>query len=162
MSVGDAVRRGSHGSTFIVRTDLGSVEVVGTRFDVRERGKKLFVQCFEGKVKVYPLQEDPILLQAGQDLLSSNGFSGAPDEVISNKARWTEGFSEFKRTPVPEVLEEIERQYPITILNKEEIANDTFSGAFVHNNVDSALYIVLKPYAFGFRMEADKVLIYKK
>ena len=39
------------GDGFQVKTKLGQVEVLGTRFLVSETGEQLKVQCFEGKVK---------------------------------------------------------------------------------------------------------------
>jgi len=39
------------GKTFTVKTDLGTVQVLGTRFDVESRDSIFKVVCYEGSVK---------------------------------------------------------------------------------------------------------------
>lgn len=40
------------GKTFTVSTEAGDVTVLGTKFLVDQQGKKMFVNCEEGSVKV--------------------------------------------------------------------------------------------------------------
>ena len=50
------------GKTFTVSTEAGDVTVLGTKFLVDQQGKKMFVNCEEGSVKVETAQGDALLL----------------------------------------------------------------------------------------------------
>ena len=54
---GEAFFSVQKGSTFKVVTPNGTVEVLGTQFNVRAWGEKLYVECYEGKVKVVSQQQ---------------------------------------------------------------------------------------------------------
>ncbi|CAN0378588.1 unnamed protein product, partial [Ectocarpus sp. 4 AP-2014] len=65
---GEAFFKVAKGAKFEVKTDIGTVTVLGTRFNVKQRGKLLEVQCFEGLVNV-TIDTVNNKLRAGETLL---------------------------------------------------------------------------------------------
>ena len=66
--VGEAFFNVKKGNTFQVQTDKGIIEAVGTKFNVRAWGDKLYVECYEGSVQVIN-QQQTITLVVNQSCL---------------------------------------------------------------------------------------------
>ncbi len=102
---------------FTVRTRIGDVEVLGTRFDVRVEGTALRLVVTEGQVALTAGGRREIVV-AGQIATVTDGeaplvIRGAnPDTALT----WMRGFLVFQDTPLRQAAREIERRYGIQIL----------------------------------------------
>src|SRR5690606_17662150 len=108
---GEAYFQVEKGNRFTVVTSAGNVSVLGTHFNVKQRGNYFEVTCFEGLVAV-KTPTDSILLPAGKNFQIINGRvkQGITDRVEPNL---TTGISSFESVPFKEVLAEFERQYNV-------------------------------------------------
>ena len=145
------------GSAFSVITDQGKVTVLGTEFNVKERDKFFEVACYEGKVAVetmnseYTLQVGDILrLVDGKVQLITTSFS---------KPSWLDEKSIFKSTPIVEVLDELERQYGITISGDLRNSKSPFTGNVTHKNLEMALQAVTIPLNLTYTITGDDVVL---
>lgn len=151
---GEAYFKVAKGAKFDVVTSEGTVSVVGTQFNVKQRGSYFEVECFEGIVKVTSPNATE-QLTAGNRFRFSNGTASLGKTTYQNP-QWTKNVSSFERVPFSEVVAELERQYDITV-QMENISDELlFTGGFVHDNLDNALKSVSEPLNLGFRIASGK------
>ncbi|BAO75746.1 FecR family protein [Winogradskyella sp. PG-2] len=155
---GEAYFKVAKGKTFDVHTNNGVVTVVGTEFNVKARKNYFEVVCYEGIVKVV---SGTVIRQltAGQTYrILNNTFS--EDTIRDIVPQWTINKSRFKRIPIAEVIEELERQYNIKVDFSNVDTTRLFSGGFVHNNLENALISITKPMNLAFEISSsNQVLI---
>ncbi len=151
---GEAYFKVAKGAKFDVVTSEGTVSVVGTQFNVKQRGSYFEVECFEGIVKVTSPNATE-QLTAGNRFRFSNGTASLGKTTYQNP-QWTKNVSSFERVPFSEVVAELERQYDITV-QMESISDELlFTGGFVHDNLDNALKSVSEPLNLGYQIASEK------
>lgn len=147
------------GSTFDVITSNGTVSVLGTSFNVKQRGNYYEVICYEGKVGVRTSKHKNTTLTAGTGYRDAYGTEERFQATLSDQPEWLSGKSSFFRAPYFVVLEELENQYDITIELQNLDLNRTFTGSFPNNDLDVALDAVTVPSGYLYQIKDDKVLI---
>ncbi|MEN1786017.1 MAG: FecR domain-containing protein [Bacteroidota bacterium] len=147
---GEAFFDVAKGSKFDVVTSEGTVTVVGTEFNVKQRGDFFEVACFEGVVRVESNGQTEIL-RAGDNLKQ---FEGAFYKGKNNyqEPQWTNNTSYFQRVPLIEVFEELERQYALTVIFDDINTDQLFTGGFAHQNLDSALIALSEPLGLDYEI----------
>lgn len=150
---GEAFFKVKKGKNFLVQTNNGNVQVLGTSFNVLARKERLEVKCHTGKVGVTPFGEKEM-----QAILPGEGVIAVKGSVIQKisfdpklQADKLYQQSSFSNTPLIEVLEEMERQYNITIDSPSNIGTKMYSGTFPHNHLETALKVVFE--AMGLKYE---------
>jgi transmembrane sensor len=148
---GEAYFRVSKGKRFEVQTSLGKVSVLGTQFNVKARKNRFDVICYEGRVKVN-YASTQIVLTHGQSVTFENGKQfNTP--VTSSKPEWMDNQLCFNKENIKSVLDEVQRQYNITIeLNAKDTAS-LFTGKLPTKDLNTALQILSTTY----HLEAKKV-----
>jgi transmembrane sensor len=157
---GEAFFKVAKGSKFDVETTSGTVSVVGTQFNVKNREGYFEVKCFEGLVSVAYMNKE-YLLPAGKSLrvINENVFLNSTKLL---KPTWIDNFSTFKSVPLFEVIAEFERQYDYEVEVPEGF-DDTllYSGKFVHNDKNLAIQSITLPFNFDYSIIKNKI-IFKK
>ena len=156
---GEAFFDVSKGASFVVHTELGKIEVLGTEFNVKHRAGYFEVKCFEGKVRV-SLENQQEELEAGDNIR----LTGENYELGSNfhqEPQWTNNLSSFQRVPLFEVIAELERQYNIKVVLHDVRPNILFTGAFAHGDLELALQSVTVPLDLQYTsVSSNQVSIY--
>ncbi len=150
---GEALFHVQKGKPFIVNTPNGKIEVLGTSFNVRAWGSNLYVECYHGKVRVTSKNQSAILSQ-NQSVNVVDGQMKTEQNIKHEKPLWSTGNSRFYEEDIQEVLAEIERQFDVKVNFK--IANRSFSGAFRHDDLESALNNICKPLGIDYTISTDK------
>lgn len=129
------------GNTFQVKTKLGTVEVLGTRFLVDENTDSLNVQCYEGKVKTL-ISGNSFLLGPGNRLLRKEEKVQKSDFERNNQFPEFALFSRsYEDESLLKVIHEIENFYNIDIhLNAE--SERRFRGELNTGDLSATLDIV--------------------
>lgn len=158
---GEAFFEVKKGKPFIVETDQGTVEVLGTRFNVQARANGFKVDCLSGKVRVTNRSKASRILTAGLSTSQSkNGVLAAAIPLDTNLiGAWREGRFFFTDVALQEVLEEIERQFDVTVQTSPEILARRTTTFFERENLDSALYKVCWPMQLEARRKGKTVVI---
>lgn len=158
---GEAFFDVASGSTFDVNTPSGTVTVLGTEFNVKQREGFFEVQCFEGSVQVITEIHSEVL-EAGENFrLTTGSFETGINKY--GEPQWTKDLSTFQRVPLMEVVAELERQYGVDITLRNVKSNILFTGAFVHGDLDVALRSVTEPLDLQFSFESEnQVSIYPR
>ncbi|WP_273565820.1 FecR family protein [Maribacter halichondriae] len=156
---GEAFFKVAKGAKFDVVTSEGTVSVVGTQFNVKQRGSYFEVECFEGIVKVTsPNATEQIT--AGDRFRFSNGKASLEKTTYQNP-QWTRNVSSFERVPLSEVISELERQYNIKVQMVNISTDQLFTGGFVHDSLENALKSISEPLDLEYRIEnGNSVSIY--
>lgn len=157
---GEAYFKVSKGNTFDVVTTAGTITVVGTQFNVKNRENYFEVQCFEGVVKV---TSDTLTRQ----LLAGNTFKIYKGQFSQNQISleapiWSSNKSSFENIELIDVLVELERQYNIQVTTENTNLNRLFTGVFTHNNIEEALISLTKPLNLSYKWNSkNSIVIYE-
>jgi ferric-dicitrate binding protein FerR (iron transport regulator) len=155
---GEAYFKAKKGKTFSVRTEQGTVEVVGTVFNVFARDEELEVKCAEGKVQVInPEGTERVLLKKGEQV-SILGGKMQKRQGLAFYPNWFKGESAFRTAPLEKVFGEMERQYGVVVL-ADSLGERTFSGKFVHDDLQKAVKMVCAPMKLNCEVRGDTVWV---
>ena len=155
---GQAYFKVEKGSLFTVETDQGTVQVMGTQFDVTSVADYFEVHCYEGKVGVR-FDEDEVILTAGQSIRKIKGNDPERQRVEDNKPSWTEGESRFKSVPLKYVILALERQYGLQFVTTSIDETVVFTGSFRHSNLHLALITIFKPLEIQYTKKANNIYV---
>jgi ferric-dicitrate binding protein FerR (iron transport regulator) len=155
---GEAFFEVAKGSTFSVKTEHGTVQVLGTSFNVYARPDGFRVACNTGKVEVIPAMAD----SKAYTLVPGNIFSQKPQQKATvsqfsnkNPDSWRKGTFYFDNVPLNEVIAVMERQYNIQIqLNAD--SDRPYVGSFTNDNLEEAFLLVTKPFNLKVEKIGDK------
>ncbi|WP_350286874.1 FecR domain-containing protein [uncultured Croceitalea sp.] len=155
---GEAFFDVAKGKKFVVNTPSGEVAVLGTEFNVKQRGGYFEVKCFEGTVRVTKEGLETILDQ-GDNVRWSNGIREEGKNTYS-VPQWTKDVSDFQRVTVSQVFSELERQYGVKVTLEKMDGQRLFTGGFVHDNLDNALKSITVPLNLDYViLENEKVRV---
>lgn len=141
---GEAFFQVEKGQKFDVVTNSGTVSVVGTKFNVKNRKNFFEVSCFEGKVKVI-YKETEKMLNPGE---SFQVIKNKVTEVLpfsNSKPWWVARQSLFTKIPYELVLDEFQRTFNVEIETKNIDANYHFTGEFSHSDKELAIKTITRP-----------------
>ena len=123
------------GQPFVVAAHNGRVQVLGTQFEVRLQPEGAQVTVLSGRVGVtaQPGATQQILL-GGQQLAYADGVS-QPLHSVDSEAQlaWRQGWLNFYKQPMAEVVKDLGRYYPGRIL----LLNDDLGARRVSGNFPS-------------------------
>tara|TARA_R110001632_G_scaffold11078_4_gene40330 strand:+ start:19 stop:924 length:906 start_codon:yes stop_codon:yes gene_type:complete len=158
---GEAFFKVAKGESFDVQTTEGTVTVLGTQFNVKDRLNYFAVQTFEGLVSVNHPSYNGVLT-AGKGVQVANG-EAIPYGSHSKASvpSWTEKSSIFESTPYYMVIEEVERQFAvrITFINIEK--NKLFTGSFTHTDLNQALKMITLPMQLTYTIDGSNITLTK-
>lgn len=148
---GEAYFKVAKGKKFEVTTDLGKVAVLGTQFNVKARKNRFDVTCFEGRVKVNYKNKE-VILTHGQSVTFENGKQ-INTTANAPKPEWMENQIAFNKEHLRNILDEIQRQYDVSIEVKVKYSDELFTGKIPTDNIDVALQIIATTY----HLEPNKI-----
>ncbi|MCI4444044.1 MAG: FecR family protein [Lentimicrobium sp.] len=158
---GEAYFKVAKGQKFEVETTLGKVAVLGTQFNVKARKNRFDITCFEGRVKVN-YKDKEIILTHGQSVTFENG-NQTNSTAASSKPEWLENQIAFTKENLPNILDEIQRQYNVTISVKTASPNELFTGKIPTDNLDIALQIIGTTYNLEpKKIDKNKIIFEEK
>ncbi|MEN1784933.1 MAG: FecR domain-containing protein [Bacteroidota bacterium] len=156
---GEAFFKVAKGKKFTVATELGSIAVLGTQFNVSQRADFFEVRCYEGLVSV-TYQGEEHQLPAGASFKVINSTEQAATAVTDNAPSWVKDESSFESVPLKFVFAELERQFAITVETQNVDTEQLFTGTFNNTEINLALKSIGKPSRLQYRVAGDKVLFY--
>ncbi len=130
------------GQAFVVHADSGEVRVLGTQFEVRLQPAGVQVTVLSGRVGVTPsAQGTQQILTAGQQVAYVEGVADERHAVDSeSRLGWRDGWLNYYKTPLADVVKDLGRYYPgrILLLN-EELGARRVSGSFPSKDPEAVL-----------------------
>ncbi len=144
------------GEKFTVKTELGDVAVLGTRFSVNNRDSYFTVKCYEGLVGV-TANDTSTNLRAGQILRLEESQLLVSELGNGNEPSWLQQEStKFKNALLGEVFAAVEAQFGVELVVESDVNLERkFSGAFVHSNVETALMMICNPLSLAYAKKGE-------
>ena len=148
---GEAFFEVPEGEAFLVKTDCGSVQVLGTSFNVFARDGDFEVSCKTGRVKVFiPKKSIEENLAPGQIISLKSDIIKRMDRSPELMGKWQVGEFYFNNQPIIDVFEELQRQFSIEI-EFDGPENQIFSGYFTNKSLENALNMVCLPSGLQYQ-----------
>jgi len=159
---GEAFFSVQKGKPFVVKTQTGKVEVLGTTLNVFSRDIELSVSCLAGKVKVSANNQSVILMPGEKADLVSGTLQKTTNIQTDQMAGWRSGEFHFDNVPLISIFEEIERQFNVEIATKG-LENRFFTGSFSNKNLNEVLETVCLPMHLDYEIKnGNKIKIVPK
>jgi ferric-dicitrate binding protein FerR (iron transport regulator) len=156
---GEAYFEVAKGKTFTVLTSTGTVQVLGTKFNVSTKKNMLIVSCYEGLVAV-TTKGTTTEVTPGDSFTFGNATTN--NKVYTTKPSWINNESSFVDVSFDTVLMEIENQYKVTIKTNNIDVDLRYTGSFTHRNIDEALRTITLPLNLSFSKDSkNDIQIYK-
>lgn len=151
---GEAFFKVAKGEKFTVHTTLGKVSVLGTQFNVKSRDTRLDVSCFEGKVAVsYGNQTEKIT--KGQSISVEKDQKINLLKINQTQPYWLNNKLFFEKVRLKDLLQEVERQFNVTIKYNQNISDQLFTGELPANNLSLALKMISTTYGIKIDKKAN-------
>ena len=152
---GEAFFEVEKGETFSVLSSMGSVEVLGTSFNIYNRDQTYTVYCKTGKVRVQNQHANEVILKPGQFTNAESLARQTTEDLNSEQIMsWRLNKFLYNTTPLTKVLEDFERHYGIRIdVQMNNINELHYTGLFKRDiGAEKALEIV----SFSFDLIIEK------
>jgi len=149
------------GKKFEVESENGKTTVLGTTFNIYSRDDKYRVTCLSGKVKVTSKSEESVTLEPNAHVEIEKGKilfkqKKQKEEVIG----WKTGMFDFRGTPLKEVIDEIERQFAVTIQLQPKLNDRNATLIFTNKfDVEEVLDFVCKTMQIKFVKQSENVFL---
>lgn len=150
------------GQSFVVKTQHGEVQVLGTTFNVIEEQNNLVVTCYTGKVAVNYKGKSVILLPNEKSDFNLPSFKETLD-LKDDMPLWVGGLVKFENAALKDVITEIENIYKVEVAIDDSILDgQKYTGAIVKNNIEKAMKSVTWPLHLNYSLEGNLITIEKK
>ncbi|WP_455584586.1 FecR family protein [Bacteroides sp.] len=150
---------------FIVETDKGSVEVLGTKFNLEaySDNNSFITSLMEGSVKVTSGTNELLIKPDQMAILEHGKLKATPIEDY-NVYRWKEGLICFKNETFKNIMAKFETCYGVTIkIENEKVLNSRYTGKFRQSDgISYALRVLQKDVKFTFERNEENQIIYIK
>ena len=153
---------------FIVHTFNSQIQVFGTSFNVSayEDEERESVVLVEGSIQVKSNANNAsLILSPGQMAEISAGNIKSKEVDVSEYIGWKDGFMQFNKVPLDEVLRKVGRYYNVEFKYSEEIdlLGKTCSGKlFLSENIDDVLQSFTNITLLNYEKQSDHIIYIKK
>lgn len=154
---GEAFFEVTKGINFEVKTDQGTVRVLGTSFNIWNRNKLLDVVCYTGKVNVSKKSYTKDLTP-GDGLRVNNGQikRSWTKQLQNEKPVWiVYGVTELEDVNLKEALNELSNVFGIEIESNSELNSIPFTGTFPNDDIEAAIGLVLSPNNIDYEYDTE-------
>lgn len=155
------------GAPFIVETEFGSVQVLGTEFNVRVRHDGMEVAVVGGKVRVTASPQgtdSTVVLRAGQfTAFPKGGLPGSPEELPfpADYPGWMNSKFLFHRTNLAAACRQIAEEFGVPIVvSNARLTNETITGVVDGRSVEAAVKTLCVLSGVSYRYENSTYTVY--
>ena len=160
---GEAFFEVTKGINFEVITNQGTIKVLGTSFNVRQRAKLLDVVCYTGKVNVSKNEISKDLLPGDGVRIRNSTLNKTWQRPLTEKPTWLEnGVTLLEEVTLLEALNELKNVYGIEFESNNSLNSMPYDGGFPNNDIESALQSVLSALKIDYEYDSKtKKLVLK-
>ena len=149
---------------FTVVTKQAWTTVLGTQFNVWARGEETLVIVKEGRVRLSSIIPDSgsFELTKGQMSQIVGQHSPEPPELVDAEylLGWLNGRLIFKKTPLPEIVAELERTYDVSIvLHNSTLADLTMTAEFENASIEEILSSICLTLNISYTYDSDNYIL---
>ncbi len=155
---GEAFFKVKKGSRFDVLTSKGTVRVLGTQFNVKNRNEYFEVICYEGLVRVES-NGKALELRPQQIFRSLNGVVINNINITDLAPGWINNESSFQSVPFSEVVKELEIQFNVSVTTNQMDMAQLFTGKFSHTDLSLALKSITLPLNLEYQIKDKQTIV---
>lgn len=148
---------------FIIECGNITTIVTGTEFNLKNRGNTVKVAVTQGSVKVISSNKNEIFVQKGQMVsLDKKGNYTNPQKFdLTHTLAWKNNKLSFKRTPLTEVIRDLELFYnvKVTLVNKSA-KNKKLTGLFDAESLNEVLENLELALDISIKKDGQNIFIY--
>lgn len=159
---GQALFKVQKGGSFIVSMPQGKVHVLGTSFEIWEKGNQMKVNCLSGKVAVINNQGKKVELTKSEGVFLNNQSFSAVNTLDNLTAEFLSDKVKYQQIGMAQFKEEIERFYEKEIVLKDVDLEKSFSGVLVLNDFDKAISYIAQTMNWKYELFEQKVILSPK
>jgi transmembrane sensor len=155
------------GAPFIVETNTGSVQVLGTEFNVRVRQGEMEVAVVSGRVQVTASRQgndSTVVLRAGQfTALSKGGLPAHPEELpfATDYPGWMHNKFLFHRMSITMACRRIAEEFGVPIVvDTSRLTGETFTGVVDGRSIEAAVKTLCVLSGASYRYEHSTYTVY--
>lgn len=146
---------------FVVRSGGVNIEVLGTRFNVRNRRGAVRVVLDEGRVQVRAGAGQPsVSMKPGEAVLFAGGRQVVRSQPVAHSEQassWRQNVLIFNRQPLSEIAQVLADEHGLRVqFASDSLARLTFTGNLPANDPDLILQTLSKAFDLNIRMLDDK------
>jgi len=161
-----SVKHTKNHQKFIVHTDKkSSVEVLGTKFNVYDRHKRIQVVLQEGKVQVTAKEKSsPFVLAPGELVEWHEGEENLQKQKVNTHlyTSWKENEILFEKTPLKRVAQTLEDINGVEVIFKNpSLRALNFTGSLSTKDMDSFLLSLSKSFKIQVMREGNQITLGK-
>lgn len=158
---GEAFFEVQKGEKFAVSTPNGSVQVLGTSFNVYSRDNMLYVECGTGKVRVNSLDmRIEEILTPGESVQLNNGTITKP--TFDHRSDWRSNKLNYKAAPLAQIIKDIEHKFDLKISVDNQVKPTIFTGEIQLDDVSTSLQSFAWPMRLKYSIKGKEVLLYNE
>ena len=149
---------------FIVYTDNIDLKVLGTSFNVKSyaKDKKIETTLVSGRVELARGKAIPIVLAPSQKAIfyKKENKLEIEEVPVSDMVAWKEGKLIFNKTPLQEVVRDLERKYNITIkINSQKLLSYKYTGVFDNLTIEEVLTVLIVSSPIKYSFLNDEIIL---
>ncbi|MEL6922492.1 MAG: FecR domain-containing protein [Bacteroidota bacterium] len=104
------------GKRFLVHTEKGTVEVLGTGFNVNQRRSTLDVVLVEGKVQLLIPDHEALSMAPGERIeVNARGLIARSQPDVESLTAWTKEKMVFKAVPIAKIIERLKDEFNLDV-----------------------------------------------
>lgn len=147
---------------FIVRTDMQTVEVLGTHFDINaytdEPATKTTLT--EGSVRVSAINGNSQILSPGRQSILKQGSLTETAVNIEDELAWTNGSFRFRDQNIQSIMRQISRWYDIQVQYEPNVSYEELNGRISRDkNLSQVLKALEATKTVHFKVEGRRITV---
>jgi transmembrane sensor len=143
---------------FLVSKDDLTIEVLGTHFNINAYNNATKTTLLEGAVRVKKGSQQ-VVLQPGQQAQADASINVISDVNVSQAVAWKNGFFNFENMRLPEVMQQLEIWYDITVEYQGSAPDVRFFGELRRDTNLSGVIAALQDSGVKFKVEGNKLIV---
>lgn len=160
---GEALFDVRKGKTFEVKFPGGTLEVLGTEFNIQAYSKNSGrVDCYRGAVRLTVHGKDYILKKGKSLTFDQQSVDGPFNFDAQNKINLPDNTYYWDNRPLKEILTLISQRNNLTLDAPEKILQKRFTGTLDLSKSQQSIQILARAMTFNYQIKANKLLISEK
>ncbi len=158
---GEAFFKVKPGKKFEVKTTNGTVQVLGTSFNILSRGDVFEVKCFTGKVKVTNNQGAEVILVVGENtILTNNQLVKKEHNAKLGSPQWMQAYKNYFDVELRQISKEIETYYDIKVVLEKTLEHKKVTANFRYGTLEETAKTITWPLNLYYDITSDTLRIY--
>ncbi|AOA59749.1 FecR family protein [Acinetobacter larvae] len=144
---------------FRVQTPYGTLEALGTVFNVQQLQQQTCVAVLESAVKISPLHLAPIIVRQNQQICFNQSAYQPIQQIQLNTQQWQSGLFSAYDLPLPAFVEQMQRYHRAYYQLDPALAHLTISGSYPLTDPQKTLELLQQTYPISIEQHLKGYVI---